>query len=150
MATVDFLHFCDHAFFDSHGQPRLISIHGSDLYAFSFPVRIASLTVAVGLRIAVGETVTLRLEIGPAAGKPARWWPITTQGPPNDWPQPDVIAFLPFRTLSLYFAHPQTVVARIRQDDQIIGEKTLRIALDPKKRESGSPLGAPPPDPNLQ
>lgn len=145
MASIEFLHFCEHAFWDSRGQPCLIGVIGSDVYAASFPLRIASLTIAIAVRVSAGDTARIRLELGPPSGDAERAWNLSVPGPPKGG-QADAVAFLPFRTLALVFDRPLTVEARLIEDGQVLATKAMRIIMgDPPRR---SPIGPSPPDPH--
>jgi hypothetical protein len=148
MATVEYMHFCEHAFFDSRRQPCIIGILDFAIYAHAFPLRLASITIATGIRIKAGERAELRLELGRKNTKPDRWWPLTLPGPKTDGDIEETVAFIPFKTVSLAFLEPMTLVARFLEKGTLIGEKSLQIRGG--ERASENPIGPPAPDPDLR
>jgi hypothetical protein len=128
VASVEFIHFCKHAFFDSHGGPCLIGIMG-EIFARQFPLSIERINVAVGLRLAAGENALVYVEIGPPNEPAKRITPFRIEGPPADGTISSGLSFLPFGTVSLYFDRPQIVEARVKQNNVVLGSQTLPIVL---------------------
>jgi hypothetical protein len=128
VASVEFIHFCNHAFFDSHGAPCLIGILG-EIFARQFPLSVDRISVAVGLRVEAGENALVYVEIGPPNEPAKRSTPFRIEGPPADGTLSSGLSFLPFASVSLYFDRPQIVEARVTQNNVVLGSKTLPIAL---------------------
>ena len=128
MATVDFIHFCDHAFFDANSRPCLIGIHGH-LFAKVFPHSLAMLTVAIGLRVAAGENATVHLELGPPNEPAKRKARLLMEGPPLGGPLTEALRFIPFETVQMYFDRPQIVEVRVLENNKILASKSFAVAL---------------------
>ena len=143
MVTVEYFHFCGHAFWDSKGSPCLIGIFGSELLAPSFPLRMASLTIAIGVRVPPTEEATITLQLGPPGGNAEREWHLTVNGPPMEGPR-DAVTFLPFRTVSLFLEKPVAIEARVIEKGQVLAAKTLHVVEAPDAVQS--PIGPPAPD----
>jgi hypothetical protein len=129
MASVEFIHFCGHAFFDSHGAPCLIGVVG-ELFARRFPMSIERLTVAVALRLSAGEKTSVTVEIGPPDEPAKRAARFRVEGPPTDGSLASGLQFLPFATLSVYIDRPQIIEARVRENDALLGAKALPIVSE--------------------
>jgi len=126
MATVEFIHFCDYAFLDSNLRPCLMGIK-VHIASVRFPMPVATLTVAIGLRVAAGEEAHIRVEIGPLDGKAQRSANLVISGPPADGPLTEGLKFLPLQHVSLYFARPHTLLARVIQGETILATRTLHL-----------------------
>lgn len=56
MATIDYVHACNHAFLNEQRQPCLIGLL-SDLFAPAFPYHRASLTIAAQIKAETQNSV---------------------------------------------------------------------------------------------
>jgi hypothetical protein len=118
--AVECLHFCTHAFLDSHGRPCLNGLL-YNIRCREFPISIGSVTVAAALSTTPNREIIGRLELGRPDGPAERWYDFKRQA------SPDGLIWLRIQTISLFFRNPQVLQARIRIGNDQIGSRSVNV-----------------------
>ena len=120
MATVDFMHICDHAFQTERHQPCIIGINPIFIVN-EFPYRRAVVTVAAMISREPSQPIDIGIEFGPENGPPLRSARLQMD------PMPGPRIFLPTQLTLVVFKTPGKYVARIKDGGTIIGEASVMV-----------------------
>ena len=121
MATVDFVHACNHAFLNDQRQPCVIGIL-TDLFAPAFPYHRASVTIAAQIQGTPGVESDLVFELSPDSGPFLRRVPLKFTPPAGS-----IGVFIAMQMVQIFFLKPGGYEARVLEGDRVIGLSRLRV-----------------------